>query len=147
MSGLRKPEFLQGKLANCLTWLKEWPERWNIAENDRPEFMNAITKRVDDISKDKDNIALYCNETFLMAFMSQDFLRSFFLTLHKFYKLSGDERNNEVDKLLVDGRTLVTKITEILNFAEANKDLLKQDLFKAGAYTEIFFWPYLYAEK
>ena len=147
MSQLRKAEFLQNKFVNCLNWLKDWSTRWHIQAENTPAILSGLTTKVTEISNDKDLVMAYSNEMFFEALMRQEWLRSFFVTLHKYYKLSGEERNTEVDKLLADGRILLDKATQMLDFAEANKELLKQDLFKAGAYTEIFFWPYLYAEK
>lgn len=140
---LRAPEFLQGKLKNCFDWFSRWQERWVLPEDlVLPETIQKITDTMKNTTDEE--YATYVNESFLSGVTHKEFIRLFLVHLHKFYKLNGTERHDEVEKALKDARALVQKANDALDMLEKNKELLQTELFKAGAYTEILFWPYLY---
>lgn len=134
--------FLEQKYSNAVKWLCRCVLKYGPPNN---QNVLQIVKKVNSLIDDENIKKHATNPIFLGGVISQLPPAVFDVVVEgrELYHISDEQRLAFVEKQVADFRQTIKTIGEILDYVEAHKEEVASDLRNLGAYTEIFFGPFI----
>lgn len=139
-------KFLDGKLANCVSWLIKQAD---VYLADTEDTRNTVKTRLNNFLHDEKMRDMATNTMVLNGIVTQSPQAAYFLEQIRsaYLDLNDEQRAVAIEQGLRETRTVLTTALQVLDTLEANKENLALDARRLGAYVEIFFGPLLDAAK